>query len=232
MARLDRPTKAASNPAKKFLNWKSNEKCFSFYDKESQQNVRVELPLKVLFLEHYHTVKGWNNASESGIFSNEVYSIGKEPLSVKSFKGGEIASGLYKEIKTEIKSEGAVYYRSIYVMTETGELINLQLKGSAVSNYSNFYNDNNHLLDNQWIEVNEFQEGKSGAVSYTVPVFKVGDFLTKEQNLKADDVVSVLQSYVNEYKEAHNSTSVVDEITPFETVDTQDIGEAPNDLPF
>ena len=92
MARLNRPTNETSNPVAKYLNWKSNDKCFSYYDKAKGENVKVELPIKFLFLEHYHTVKGWNDSSESGIYSNEVYSIGKEPLSVKAFKGGELGS--------------------------------------------------------------------------------------------------------------------------------------------
>ena len=95
MARLKRPTNQTSTPVTQYLNWKSNDKAFAYYDKEKGENVLVQLPLKFLFLEHYHTVKGWNDASESGIYSNEVYSIGKEELSVKAFKGGEIGNGLY-----------------------------------------------------------------------------------------------------------------------------------------
>ena len=30
-----------SNPAKRFLEWKSNDKCFSYFDKEKKENVKV-----------------------------------------------------------------------------------------------------------------------------------------------------------------------------------------------
>ena len=49
-----------------------------------------------------HTVRGWSNSSESGIYSNEVQYIGQEELNVRSFKGGEIACGLWKDIKNKV----------------------------------------------------------------------------------------------------------------------------------
>ena len=199
MARLNRPTNGSTSPVTKYLNWKSNDKSFAYYDKEQGKNVLVELPIKFLFLEHYHTVKGWNDASESGIYSNEVYSIGKEELSVKAFKGGEIGKGLYKDIKEQIKNAGAVYHRSVYGMLPDGSLINFQLKGSGVKAYSDFYNDNNHLLDNQWIEINEAKEGKKGAVKYTTPEFKIGSNITKAEDKLANESASLLQGYIDTY---------------------------------
>lgn len=199
MARLNRPTNQTSNPVTKFISWKSNDKAFSYYDKNKGENVKLDLPLKFLFLEHYHTVKGWNDASESGIYSNEVYAISKEPLTVKAFKGGEIASGLYKENKEQIKNAGGVYHRSIYAMLPDGELVNFQLKGSGVKAYSDFYNDNNHLLDNQFIEVNEALDGKKGAVKYSTPNFTIGKPISKADDKLANECASKLQSYIDTY---------------------------------
>jgi len=199
MARLKRPTNETSSPVTQYLNWKSNDKAFAYYDKAKGENVLVELPIKILFLEHYHTVKGWNDASESGIYSNEVYSIGKEPLTVKAFKGGVIGEGLYKDIKENTKNAGAVYNRSIYAMTSEGSLINVSFKGSAVKAYSDFYNDNNHLLDNNWIEINSAKEGKKGAVKYTTPEFTLGSTISKEENKVADEAANALQTYMDSY---------------------------------
>lgn len=199
MARLNRPTNGSTSPVTKYLNWKSNDKSFAYYDKEQGKNVVVELPIKFLFLEHYHTVKGWNDASESGIYSNEVYSIGKEELSVKAFKGGEIGKGLYKDIKEKIKNAGAVYHRSVYGMLPDGSLVNFQLKGIGVKAYSDFYNDNNHLLDNQWIEINSAKDGKKGAVKFTTPEFKIGENITKSEDKLANDAANLLQGYMDTY---------------------------------
>ena len=226
MARLERPTTGSKNPAQKFISWKSNDKCFSYYDKEASQNVKVELPFKFLFLEHYNTVKGWNDASESGIYSNEVYSIGKEEMKVSSFKGGEIATGLYKDIKAKVNSAGGKYHRSVYVLLEDGTIANLQLKGSAVSNYSTFYADNNHLLDNQWVEVNSAEDGKKGAIKYSMPVFTIGKVIDRAFDEKANEQVKVLQEYINDYKAkgtSVNDVEVVAEEVKADKVETDDI---------
>lgn len=228
MARLERPQTQSSNPATKFLQWKSEEKCFSYYDKEAQENVKVELPLKFLFLEHYHTVKGWHGATDKGIYSNEVYALGKEPLTVKTFGGQDVAQGLYKDIKEKVKLAGGVYHRSVYVMLPDGSIANLQLKGAVVGGlkseqavkkididgYSEFYNKNNRLLDNQWIEVLSFEDAKKGATKYSIPVFSMGTTITDADNEAATQAAKILQNYVNEYthKEAvHEIETVVEE---------------------
>ena len=113
-----------SNPATLFLEWKSNDKCFAYYDKTLKEKVNLELPLKIQFLEHFHSVKGWHDASQSGIYSNEVKFISKEPLDVKSFKGGPIAKGFYKEIKGTVNASGGKYHRSIYAIID-GEVVQI-----------------------------------------------------------------------------------------------------------
>lgn len=214
MSRLKRPTTESKNPATKFLSWRSNDKNFSYYDKDKGENIPVELPLKFLFLEHYHTVKGWNDASESGIYSNEVYSIGSEELTVKAFKGGDLGAGLYKNIKNDVKNNGGVYHRSIYVMLEDGSIANLSLKGSAVASYSEFYNDNNHLLDNQWIIVDDAIEGKKGSIKFSKPSFTIGDVITRAVDKKAVEAAQTLQSYMNDYtsKEVETEKELVDDL--------------------
>lgn len=222
MARLDRPEQKSENPAGKFLQWKSNDKCFSYYDKQKEENIEVKLPFKFLFLEHYHTVKGWNDATESGIFSNEVYVIGSTEFTVKAFKGkAPIAVGLYKDHKEVINLAGGKYHRSVYVMTEKGEIINISLKGSAVKSYSDFYGENNRLLDNQWIEVNKATDGKKGSIKFSYPEFTMGDTITDADDKLAQEAVKVLQEYINTY----NSK-------PTETVEAKVEVTNEDDVPF
>lgn len=213
MARLERPTVKSSNPAKRFLEWKSNDKAFSYYDKDKEENVTVELPLKVLFMEHYHTVKGWHDASASGIYANEVFLIGSEPMTVKAFKGGEIASGLYKDIKPKVNAAGGKYHRSIYAMTESGDLINISLKGASVGGikrdkavdkkdhpgYSDFASDNSTKLDDHWIVIDGAAEGKSGSVKYSIPTFAIGERIKPAIDSKANEVADELQTYMKDY---------------------------------
>lgn len=201
MARISHTSEksGSSNPTSKFLEYKSNDKAFSYYDREAKENVRVDLPLKFVFLQNYHSVRGWHDASASGIYSNEVFYIGSEPMTVKSFKGGTIASGLYKDIKGTITASGGKYHRSIYVMLEDGSLANISLKGSSVRQWSDFMEANKQLVDGQFVEINSANEEKKGSVKYSTPNFTIGANLSKSDSAKADKVASELKIYLDEY---------------------------------
>lgn len=201
MARISHQQESnkSSNPTTKYLEWKSNDKSFSYYDKSKGENVKVELPFKFVFLQHYHTVKGWSDASGSGIYSNEVYFIGSEPMAVKSFKGGVIAEGLYKDIKPTITNAGGKYHRSVYVMLEDGSLANISFKGAVVREWSIFMENNANNCDVKWVEVNTAVEQKKGSVKYTTPDFTLGASITKADSVKADKVAGEFQEYISSY---------------------------------
>lgn len=189
----------SSNPATAFLTWKSVDKCFAYYDKSKSENVLIPLPFKFQFLEHFHTVKGWNDASESGIYSNEVKFISKEELKVRAFKGGEIAEGIYSEIRSKLRDAGGVYHRSIYVLSEKGNIINIALKGAAVSAYSDFMNNFENQIEGAWIEVNSAEDKKKGATKYSTPNFTIGSKFTKEEMSLADENYKDIVNYFNDY---------------------------------
>lgn len=212
-----------SNPATKFLDWKSNDKCFEYYDKEEQKKVQVSLPFKFLVLDELHTIKGWNDASSSNIFSNEVKYISKEPMTVKPFKGNEIAKGLYKDIKDKVVAAGGHYTKSIYIMLESGELANLQLKGSAVQKWGDFTQKTRNRLADEWILVSKAIEGKKGAVKFFTPDFGFEKSLSTNEAIQADECFNVLENYLKTY------LTKVEQVLVEETVNVSDDSE---DLDF
>ena len=202
-----------TNPATKFIDWKSNDKCFNYYDKETKENVALPLPFKFLVLDELHTVKGWNDASQSAIYSNEVKWISKEIMNVKPFKGNEIAKGLYKDIKEKVKSAGAHYVKSIYVMLEDGSIANLQLKGASCQSYGDFTAKTRSRLTDEWVEVANFVEGKKGAVKYTTPEFKFKKSISDAEADLADEAFNTLEAYLKTYltKVEPTEIEVIDE---------------------
>lgn len=206
-----------SNPATKFLTWKSNEKSFSFWDKEKKENVLVHLPFKFLVLDELHTISGWNDATSSGIYSNEVKYISKEIMTVKPFKGNEIAKGLYKDIKEKINAAGGHYVKSIYIMLEDFTLANIQLKGSAVQAWGEFTQKSRSRLADEWVEVASANEGKKGAVKFYVPDFKYKVSLTADDGKKADLVFNTLEAYLNSYLSAKDEAPAV--VEPDDDID-------------
>lgn len=211
----------SKNPATKFLEWKSNDKQFAYYDKEQSKTIEVKLPLKFVFLNELHTVKGWNVASSSGVYANEVKFISKEPMTVNAFKGGEIAKGLYNEIKDRVKNAGGHYSKSVYIMLKDGALANIQLKGSAVKEWEEFVKANKKLLTTSWIVVDKAIECQNGAVKYTTPSLLIGDVLTVQESNDADSNFNTLEAYLKTY------------LTKVDEVDSSNIlVEIENDLEF
>ena len=214
-----------SNPSTKFLQWKSNEKCFEFYNKEKQEKVSVPLPFKFLVLDEMHTVSGWNDASSSGIFSNEVKFISKEVMTVKPFKGNEIAKGLYKDIKEKIVAAGGHYVKSIYIMLEDGSLANLQLKGSAVQKWGEFTQKTRNRLPDEWVQVTKVIEGKKGAVKFFTPDFSFERSITEDEAMQADEDFNILETYLKAY--LTKAEPIV-----FESVPKDHEADYPDDLEF
>lgn len=188
-----------SNPATKFIEWKSNDKAFEYYDKETQKKVSIPLPFKFLVLDELHAVKGWNDATSSGIYSNEVKFISKEIMTVKPFKGNEIAKGLYKDIKDKIVAAGGHYVKSIYVMLEDGTLANLQFKGSSVQAWGEFTQKTRSRLPEEWIIVKTAKDGKKGAVKFSIPEFSFERSLSDSENEQADECFDILEAYLKAY---------------------------------
>jgi hypothetical protein len=199
-----------SNPATKFIDWKSNEKCFSYYDKEEAKNVLIPLPFTFLVLDELHTIKGWNDATSSAIYSNEVKFISKEVMTVKPFKGNEIAKGIYKDIKEKIVAAGGHYTKSIYIMLEDGTLANIQLKGSAVQKWGDFSQKTKSRFADEWVTVANVEEGKKGAVKFTTPLFSFQKSLTADESNLADAAFNTLETYLKAY--LVKAEPVIDEI--------------------
>jgi hypothetical protein len=199
-------TEGSTNPATKFLEWKSKDKCFGYYDKEAKKDVLIPLPIKFQFLEDFHTIKGFHEPSESSIYSNEIKTM-KEPLTVKSFKQKTpIAQGIYNDIKHEVKAAGGKYGKSVYALLD-GEIVNFQLYGASITPFIFFTSGDkktnvkghNHLLETNFIEVNEFVDKKKGSNKYTEPVFSLGTTYTPEQSKLADEKYKDIVNYFDKY---------------------------------
>lgn len=192
-------TQPTTNPAGKFFEWKSNEKTFVYFDKDTKTNVTVPLPFKFLVLDELHTIKGWNDATESGIYANEVKFISRDEMVVKPFKGNEIARGLYKDIKEKAKAAGGHYVKSIYIMLEDGSIANLQLKGAACQAWGDFTSKGKQRLLDEWVSVVGFDEAKKGSVKYTTPIFGYLASIGDAENDLANEAFNTLEAYLKTY---------------------------------
>jgi len=196
MSRKDEFKSVSSNPATKFLEWDSNTGSFKYYDKEAGQNKFVKSPFKFVVLKELHTIKGWHGTSESGIYSNEVAGL-SEMLDVKSFKGGFIACGLYKDIKDKL--QGGTYHKSLYVMLGDGSLANISMKGAVVAKWGDFTQKCKSRLPDEWVAVTGHNDEKNGAVKYTTPKFEWKSSLTESEGDMADKAYDIVKEYMTGY---------------------------------
>ena len=246
-----------SNPATKFIEWKSNDKCFSYYDKDiaeslkgsdpdvirEKANVKIPLPFKFLVLDELSFVKGWSDALTGNIISNEVKFISKELITAKCYhknvKGEnvitEIAKGLYKDIKDQVVAAGAKYHKSIYVMLEDGSLANIKFKGACVGKWADFTQKTKGRLADEWIIINKAEDGKKGAVKFSTPGFTFDKSLTDKECTMADNCFDTLEAYLKTYlvKQDVNEIEVVlngDMANDFN--ETQESAEYEDELEF
>ena len=194
-------TTEMSNPATKFLSWKSEHQKFSYYDKTTGQNVFLEMPVKFLALARFKTVKGWNQKREGAIIANEVKSL-KDEFVVNFYKKGdrqEIARGKWSDIKETVEMWNGRYTESVYAMLPDGELVNLQLQGASLSTWFEFQKNQTHRFFNEFVHVEGYKEGKTGAVTFTYPVFGFGGKLTSAQEKLAEEADDLLSRYEASY---------------------------------
>lgn len=191
-----------TNPSKKFIEWSSDNACFTYFDKdkgEKGEKVLLPMPIYFIVLDELSTISGFCEKHSTNIFANEVRSTVKEPLLVRTFKGGERLQGLYNDIKSEAKELGGKYTKSVYAMLLTGkgqepELVNIKLRGAAVTAWIEKKINTGKAI----ICVKEVSNEKKGKTEYTVPVFSYAP-LTKELTDTAIAMDQVLQEYLKEY---------------------------------
>lgn len=192
------------NPCKKFIDFKSDDKQFVYWDKELGENgEEVVIPTPILFivLDELSTITGWNTDSKSRIFSNEIHLLKEEVLKVRTFKkGGPSVIGLYDNIKDSIKAMGGKFTKSVYAMMilPSGgvDLVNFRFHGAAFSAWlDKSVNTNKSVV---CIE-DEFEEGRNGKTVYNMPVFTSYN-MTPEYREMAIEMDKDLQAFLKSYK--------------------------------
>lgn len=206
MSRADSYRTQTESPVTKYLTWSSENKCFSYYDREKKENVNVKLPITFIHLDELSAIKGWHDASSSGIYSNEVRSTKNQELNVRSFKGGELVKGIYQDIKLRIASFGGHYVCSLYAFMD-GEVVNISLKSSSLMVWSDFSKENRKSFAGTTIQVASFTDGKKGAVKFSTPLFTLGKPISLTDNEKSEEAYTLLQAYIKARSASAESTT-------------------------
>jgi hypothetical protein len=196
---MSRSQPKLENPCKKWIEFNSEEGIFTYYNKETEKKVEVPMPIYFTCLDELNTITGYNKRNDCGVTSNEVHQTTSEILRVRTFKGGESVTGLYKDIRDNIVAMGGKFTKSVYALMihpdKTTEFCNFKFKGAAFSAWLDKHIDPMKSI----IGITELVEEKNGNNKYNVPVFKAFKLepAIDAEALKYDEI---LQAYLKEYK--------------------------------
>ena len=243
------PTDGIKNPSTRWFEWAGGDDggFLRWYDKESGKQVKVDLPFTFLLLDELSTVKGWHDPSESGIYSNEVRDTRQDVLVVRAFKGGELASGVYKSISDRIKAQGGHYCASLYLAYKDGEELrigNLSLKGAAAGTWMEFKKsapskkDANGKSQRAYfvdaVTIGAYDQLKKGATVYRVPKFSLKP-VSEETNLQAIALDADLQAFLSDYLKRPKAEAAPAAQGPEEVIDSgpaRHFDDFKDDIPF
>jgi hypothetical protein len=209
------PHESNPNPAVRWFEWNGEAGTVRYYDKEAKRNVDVGDQFEFMLLDQLGSVRGWHDASDSGIYSNEVKDTTREPLVVKSFKGGTLAEGVYKSIKDRVQAQGGQFNAVLYIAFDhDGEYAigSLRLKGAALAAWMEFNKQNRSGVYKNAVTINGYTEGKKGRITFRVPVFGLAD-VSPDVNNQAVALDAELQSYLKAYFK-RNTKEQVQEVPP------------------
>jgi hypothetical protein len=229
------------HPCSRWFEYNAQKGVVQYYDKEAKANKEVGKVLNFILLDQLAGIAGWHEASKSSITSNEVRSSQNDTLTVKSFKGGELAKGLYADIKATVKLAGGKFTGKLYIAYkgDDGKLALgcLQLHGAALGAWMEFEKTNRKEIYKQSIQLFDVLPAKKGTVNYFDPMFKLVP-LSPESETQAVELDKTLQGYL-EVSLKRNLTAQPPAATEEEapvitetfTADASNTGD-PTDMPF
>jgi hypothetical protein len=195
------PANNKPNPSTRWFEWNGEQGTVRYYDKQAKQNVDVGQEFTFVLLDELGAVGGWHEASQSGIYSNEVRDTRQDVLLVKSFKGGTLAEGLYKAIKDKVAVAGGQFVANCYIAFKGDDgfaIGSIKFKGAALSSWMDFRKANRAQLYKKAIQIIGSTEGKKGRVTYRMPTFRLND-LSDATNDVAIGLDRELQEFLSSY---------------------------------
>lgn len=209
MSRLDRD-KQVPNPAELWLEWNSEKKCFTYYDKDFETEDKKEKnrpvrKLRFLVLEEAKSVRGFSDAEQCSITSNQVLDITEGILKVKTVKNDPIATGTWSEIKGQVTGSGGKFSTDIYAMLETKSgyrIVCICMFGAALGGWIEFSTQcrkNRKTTQHGVIEFAGSRPEKKGRVEYEVPLF-VQKEATEEEDAAAMEQAARLKEFFDAQK--------------------------------
>lgn len=188
-----------------YLDYKAQKGKFEYYDKDLDTKVDIELTPFTIVKTAFALKWGWDTANNCAYYSNEVDSLETEMM-LKSYKGWEIARGLYssnKQAKTislwkTVLPEGVKLHKAVTAIMD-GKVIRFYLKTVSMFEFGEVLKK--VKIEESKFEIEKLDERKFGWNSYYVPFFKEGAKLTKEEKDARLETLKLMEKPVDKWPE-------------------------------
>ena len=195
-----RPNANNPNPATRWHEWAGNTGKVRYYDRDAKAMVDVPLPWTFLLLDELASVRGWHDASDSGIRSNMVRDVKADVLVVKAHKFGVIAEGHYRDIKDRVNAAGGNFTANLFVGFKDAagvlQIGTLLLKGVALRSWMEFRQEHRRKVYEGAVSVTGYTEGKKGSITYRAHVFDLKD-VSSDTHQQATGLDMELQAWLD-----------------------------------
>jgi hypothetical protein len=202
MSRSNPNEGGSNNPATRYFEWNGEHGVVRYYDRDLKKNIDVGSDFTFILLDQLGSVRGWHDASDSGIYSNEVKDTRQEAMVVKAFKGGTLAEGIYRDIKDRVATVGGQFVTSLYLAYKDDDgalkIGVLRVKGAALKSWMDFSKANRADLYKKAIRIKGYTEGKKGKVVFRVPTLLLAT-ITDDTNAVALNLDTELQQFFKSY---------------------------------
>jgi hypothetical protein len=228
------------NPCERWFEWKGKTGTVCYYDKEKKENITVKQPFTFIVLNQMATIRGYNKAMKSGIYSNEVRNVSDSPLLVKTYAGDKIAEGFYAAIKDTIVAKKGHYCTNCYIAFKDADLMRIgciQFQGCSLGPWIDFVKPNKKALYSKAVTIKQGVKDVSGDVEFVPPMFSLLD-IKKETDDVAGTLQEELKQYFDEYFARGTNTraaAAASNMPPNDDeppIDEPTMSEPPEDSPF
>ena len=233
-----KPEEHTANPTEFKLEWVGHDGggYFTVWDREEKKEIKVELPLRLAYLDTRKSVAGYYESVKRSFFSNEIKPFSKEEFDVRYFKDGNshpVAKGTWTDIKGEISGKGGKYCNNVYatLLTSTsdeipgGSLVKLPFVGAAGSEWIDL-----DIKDGEAFEITGYEDRKKGRTDYRAPLMEKIE-ITEEEGAVADEHDTALQAFFDASKVSVPEVAVpAPEPAPEAHTSAPEAGDS--DLPF
>lgn len=194
-----------------YLKWKgaSDAGKFVTWDWEAEVDYNLD---EFIIIKTGYAIKGYSDKHNKQIYSNQIDAFTEE-LNVRAGED-EIVKGIYRDIKDKIEGAGGKLHILLTCLTNSGEVVQVPLKGKAFANFLSF-SDTNDTSANK-VKFAGAEDGKKWAIKFRTPLFEVGSQITPEELEQAKGTAKeIFSGNVDENQTSLDDVEIKEEDLPF-----------------